>query len=295
VQGPDGDILIVIRIDGQTNQSDTQNKAGVLRLDTRAAGRGGRLGWRTTATTLSFVRMIDFPACSSKFVIRRDPLSKLYFTLTTDVTDLAIAQDTVFARNHLVLAVSADLYNWETCTVVLMDDTGLSSLDSAKYTGYHYVDWVFDGADILMAIRTGYRGANSFHNANRLTTLRVSNYSRLVRGRGVPHGSAAAAGLCARSWREDYVLVGVGWCRPTTGFSTAGSGRTAIDCAQICSRMEEGRCQAFAIVGSPGKPSTNSQRLGSTAPDLGACVLYPMVANASGGTDGGNVRCFTKR
>ena len=47
-----------------------------------------------------------------------------YLTLSTDATPSAIAQDTVFARNHLVLAASADLYHWDTCYVVLMDDTG---------------------------------------------------------------------------------------------------------------------------------------------------------------------------
>jgi hypothetical protein len=48
-----------------------------------------------------------------------------------------------------------------------MDDTGLTAEDSARYTGLHYVDWVYDGNDILYAIRAGYRGSNSFHNANR--------------------------------------------------------------------------------------------------------------------------------
>ena len=111
VESPSGQIFNMIRIDGQTNQNNTQNKAAVLRLS-----KDGR--------TLTFDRMINFPSCSSKFVIRRDPVSKLYLTLSTDATPSAIAQDTVFARNHLVLAASADLYHWDTCYVVLMDDTG---------------------------------------------------------------------------------------------------------------------------------------------------------------------------
>ena len=265
VEGPSGDIFNVIRIDGQTNQSNTQNKAAVLRLD-------------PSGTQLSFVRMIAFPACSSKFVIRRDPVSKLYLTLSTDATDVAIAQDTVFARNHLILAVSADLFRWDTCTVVLMDDTGFSSLDSARYTGFHYVDWVFEGADILMAIRTGYRGANSFHNANRLTTLRVVNYSRHV----LPLASGTAGSHCAHDWHSEYRLVGTGWCRPTANFSEVGFGRSAIDCAQSCS--ETSSCHSFAI----------EQEAPGGAHDFGGCVLYPGAANSSGGTDSGGVRCFTK-
>ena len=111
VESPSGQIFNLIRIDGQTSQNNTQNKAAVLQLS-----KDGR--------TLSFDRMINFPSCSSKFVIRRDPISKLYLTLSTDATPSAIAQNTVFARNHLVLAASADLYLWDTCYVVLMDDTG---------------------------------------------------------------------------------------------------------------------------------------------------------------------------
>ena len=79
--------------------------------------------------------MIEFPACSSKFTIRRDPSSGLFITLSTDVTASAVAQNTVFARNHLVLAVSANLYDWSTCSTLLMDDTGLTAVDSARYTG----------------------------------------------------------------------------------------------------------------------------------------------------------------
>ena len=49
--------------------------------------------------------------------------------------------------------------SWGRCLTLLVDDTGLTPADSARYTGFHYVDWVFDGADILYAVRTGYRGA----------------------------------------------------------------------------------------------------------------------------------------
>ena len=114
----------VIRIDGQTNDTGTYNRAAVLRLD-------------KTGKQLTFDRMIKFPSCSSKFVIRRHVASGLFFTLSTDVTARAVAQGTVYARNHLVLAVSANLYDWETCSTLLMDDTGFTSVDSARYTGFH--------------------------------------------------------------------------------------------------------------------------------------------------------------
>ena len=50
---------------------------------------------------------------------------------------------------------------------------------SAAYTGFHYVDWIFDGDDILYAVRTGYRGSNSYHNANRMTVKRIKDFRKL--------------------------------------------------------------------------------------------------------------------
>jgi hypothetical protein len=252
VELANGSIVNVIRIDGQSNASGTQNVAAVMILD-------------KDGSVLVFDRMIRFPACSSKFVIRRDPKSGLFFTLSTDVTSTAIAQNTVFARNHLVLAVSADIYKWETCTVVLMDDTGLSSVDSARYTGFHYVDWVFDGPDILYAIRTGYRGSNSYHNANRMTVKRVANYSALAHHNGT----------CTSSWNTLYRKVGCGWCRPTQGFQVGGHGLSDSDCAQRCS--DSRMCHAFANVIGP-KP--------------GSCVMYPVPANTSSGLTG--IDCYVK-
>jgi beta-xylosidase len=62
---------------------------------------------------------------------RERPLQP-YFSLVSDVTAQAVAQNTVYARNHLSLATSADLMNWTICSTLLRDDTGFSLLDSAR-------------------------------------------------------------------------------------------------------------------------------------------------------------------
>ena len=186
--------------------------------------------------------------------MRSAPQLHRYFSLTTDVTPVAVASGTVYARNHLVLATSVGgLANWSVCATLLVDDTGfLSAADSARFTGFHYVDWIFDGADIVYAIRTGYRGANSYHNANRLTTKRLSDY----------------ADTCARglSWQGRYTRVGGGWCRPTAGYRNSEPwGGDERECAQWCDASDE--CAGFAANGS-------------------ACALYPRVPTASSGADG---------
>lgn len=244
IELPDGGVANMLRIDGQT--AATHNKAALLVVD--------------ASFSLRFEAMVDFPATTSKFVVRLEPRTTTapqhhrYFSLTTDVTPVAVASGTVYARNHLVLATSVGgLANWSVCATLLVDDTGfLSAADSARFTGFHYVDWIFDGADIVYAIRTGYRGANSYHNANRLTTKRLSDY----------------AGTCARglSWQDRYTRVGGGWCRPTAGYRNSEPwGGDERECAQWCDASDG--CAGFAANGS-------------------ACALYPRVPTASSGADG---------
>ncbi|CAF4837287.1 unnamed protein product, partial [Rotaria sp. Silwood2] len=84
---------------------------------------------------------------------------------------------------------------------LLYDDTGFALNDSIRYTGFHYVDWQFDelpsllfdskasciewncdgGPHIIYLIRTSYRGANSFHNSNRITYKTLKYYRELIK------------------------------------------------------------------------------------------------------------------
>ena len=261
VEGVDGTVYDILRIDGQTNT--TYNKAAVLRLE--QAGDGPDAGG---AGRMIFERIIDFPSCSSKFVIRRDPGTganagpRLYYTLSTDVTATAVAQDTVYARNHLVIASSADLFNWTICGTVLADDTGFDPIDSARFTGFHYVDWVFDGGDIVAAVRTGYRGSNTYHNANRMTSIRVTGF----RSRCQPSRNPIAG----------FFKIGPGWCRPTAGYVSGGAGLTNDDCAAACLRWE--RCRGFA----------NSVGVG------GYCALYPDRPTTAGNIAPG-LFCYARK
>ena len=105
----------------------------------------------------------------------------MYVTLSNPNT-ISNATD---QRNILALCTSTDLRTWKERKVLLNDDTGfsLNMLDSVLYTGFHYVDWQFDGTDgtdIIMLVRTAYRGAVSYHNSNRLTYKRISNWQKLV-------------------------------------------------------------------------------------------------------------------
>src|SRR5262245_13774810 len=101
-----------------------------------------------------------------------------YYTISSNVTQQNIALGLVYARNNLVFAASEDALHWRVCTTLLTDDTGFGPVDSARYTGFHYVSWHFDEEDIIYVIRTAYRGANSYHNSNRMTFKRIANFAK---------------------------------------------------------------------------------------------------------------------
>jgi hypothetical protein len=130
-------------------------------------------------------------------------------------------QNTHFVRVQ-VLATSIDLVHWQTCAVVLWDDTGLNVTESIMHTGLQYIDWRFDhtstdtttngsniggggdggntalrgGSDdsrsgsvdgavagaIVAAVRAGYKNSTTYHDANRLLITRVDGYAALCSG-----------------------------------------------------------------------------------------------------------------
>jgi len=113
-----------------------------------------------------------------KFVIHYDPQSKLYFSLTNNGTNPKYTDE----RNILTLISSPDLFTWTVHRTLLWDDTGFDADTSVAFTGFQYVDWLFDNNnnDIIYLIRTSYRGANTYHNSNRLTYKRLANFRVLL-------------------------------------------------------------------------------------------------------------------
>ena len=172
VESPSGEVWNVLRVNGQS--VGWHNKAAIAVLDQQLH-------------KLRFKQWVDGPFGTSKFVVRRDPesdrstgASPRYFAVSTNVTAQAVALGAIGARNNLVLSTSVDLLQWKVCTTLLRDNTGFSPADSAKYTGFEYPDWQFDGpADMLVGIRTAYRGAAGAGSSNRMTSLRVQNFRDL--------------------------------------------------------------------------------------------------------------------
>lgn len=117
---------------------------------------------------------IDFPGGMTKFTIRYDAITNLYFTLSNNNTE----PDWPSQRNILSLHISDDLIHWRHGKTLLEDDLNLPREESLRQTGFQYVDWQFDGEDIIYLVRVAYDGAHNYHDANRITFHRLESFRK---------------------------------------------------------------------------------------------------------------------
>jgi hypothetical protein len=162
VATPDGTVVDVLRV--QTRSS--REKAAIIRIsaDGKAATFDPQTGF------------VDFPGGAKKFTIRFDPQSKLYWSLANVVQKEHQSDDPGSIRNTLALTASPDLMHWTVRRVLLHHP-------DVRTHGFQYVDWLFDGDDIIAACRTAFDdregGAHNYHDANYLTFHRFKGFRSL--------------------------------------------------------------------------------------------------------------------
>lgn len=163
VVGPKGDMLNVMRVH---TFDKTRERIALIHVDETGAKSSfdAKDGFK------------DFPGGGKKFTIRYDSLSSKYYTLSNYVPTAyrgTIPLDRV--RNTLALCSSKDLADWNVDSIIIHHP------DTLKH-GFQYVDWQFDGNDIIAVSRTAFEDANSYHNTNFLTFHRIKNF----RGQPLP-------------------------------------------------------------------------------------------------------------
>lgn len=119
---------------------------------------------------LAFSHLIDFPANYAKFMIKFDEVSGCYYSIGTRVYD----PEKAWTRNLLSLLRSRDLSTWEVVTD-LYDERE----DDAAKIGFQYVDFYFEGEDIIYLCRTARNGANNYHDSNYSTFHRIERFRDL--------------------------------------------------------------------------------------------------------------------
>ncbi len=159
VVGPDGALVNILRADYR----EGTEKAALLQIssDGKAASFNPKDGF------------INFPGGCKKFVIRRDPKEKRYWSLSNAILPQYAGGNVERTRNTIVLLSSSDLRKWTPHRILL-------HTDDVKTSGFQYLDWQFDGRDIIAASRTAFEdgvgGADNQHNANFITFHRFRDF-----------------------------------------------------------------------------------------------------------------------
>ncbi|MDD3078809.1 MAG: polysaccharide deacetylase family protein [Paludibacter sp.] len=132
---------------------------------------------------------VSLPGALKKFTIRYDTISGKYWTLSNYVLPADRGGNLERTRNTIALSYSSDLKNWTIKEILL-------HVDEISYHGFQYLDWLFDGDDIIAVSRTAWDDetgqANSQHNANYITFHRFKNF-RYEKG-------SSSTGVTATRW-----------------------------------------------------------------------------------------------
>jgi hypothetical protein len=161
VATPTGEIVNILRV----QQPNSPEKAAMVRIS-----KDGK--------TASFdpKDFLDMPGGGKKFTIRYDAPSKRYWSLANHVPKEFEGPNAAGIRNTLALISSADLRTWN------VERTILQHADT-KTHGFQYADWLFEGDDLIAAVRTAFdepdgTQAHRAHDANYLTFHRIAEFRK---------------------------------------------------------------------------------------------------------------------
>ncbi|MFO0900155.1 MAG: sialidase family protein [Pirellulales bacterium] len=162
VVSPAGRIVNILRVDAPLD--DEQAAIVEISPDGRQATFDPERGF------------VPLPGGAKKFSIRPDPRGGGYWTLANYVPPEQRRGLPAKTRNTLALVHSTDLRSWQVQAILLAHP------DPERH-GFQYVDWLYDGGDLIALVRTAYDdgqgGAHNQHDANYLTFHRFANFREL--------------------------------------------------------------------------------------------------------------------
>lgn len=175
-------------IEGNVVVAPNGKVVNVLRIDEEREGKSAAIVTVESPEKIIFdpaKDIVEMPGGGKKFTIRYDSASRRYWALTNAVTDKdrAMTHSGIYSegihcgliRNHLTLISSKDLRKWS------VNDTIITS-NNPFFDGFQYVDWQFDGNDIVAVIRTAMGESRGLptrqHDANMFLFRRVENFRK---------------------------------------------------------------------------------------------------------------------
>ncbi|MDR3708306.1 MAG: sialidase family protein [Capsulimonadaceae bacterium] len=141
----------------------------VIRINSVEGETAAMIHVSSDGETLSYdpsTDLLAFPGGGARFTIRYDAETQLYWSLVNK------QQNPRAYRNILALTSSPDLRHWTVDSVILQDPDSV-------FVAFQYVDWQFDGHDLIALSRTAYGGAHKAHDANYITFHRIANFRSL--------------------------------------------------------------------------------------------------------------------
>lgn len=164
VVDPDGNMVDILRVAVPAGHDEY---AAIV--DISADGKTASFNPRTG--------FIKFPGGAKKFSIRYDKESGRYWMLANYTSPEFKDRSPGSVRNKQALCSSKDLRNWDIHQIVIEHP-------EVVYHGWQYVDWQFEGDDIIFLSRTAFDdvmgGARNNHDANFLTFHRIKDFRKLV-------------------------------------------------------------------------------------------------------------------
>ena len=153
-------------LEGNVVVTPEDRLVNILRVELPGGEKAAMLRVGDDGKTISFDPehdFLDFPGGSNKFTIRHDARTNRYWSLVNPQTDPNVY------RNVLALTSSADLRTWKVERIVFRHPDAL-------HHAWQYVDWLFDGDDIIALSRTAWDGSYRAHDADYLTFHRIKNF-----------------------------------------------------------------------------------------------------------------------
>ena len=142
----------------------------IMRFSKRGYALCYSVNTQDAEAALEYSHIMEFPANFSKFMIKYDEVSGAYYSIVCRLWE----DSPESARNYQTLMRSHDLKTWVDAAV-LYDFRHMK----ASEVGLQYVDFSFEGDDIIYLCRTAWNGASNFHDANYSTFHRIKNFRKL--------------------------------------------------------------------------------------------------------------------
>lgn len=119
---------------------------------------------------LEYSHAIKMPCNNSKFMIKYDIVSQKYYSIVTRID----CEARIHRRNLLSLMSSPDMENWTlVCDLIDKRDEDMEKI------GFQYVDFEFEGDDVIYLCRTAINNAKGYHDANYSTFHRIKGFRSL--------------------------------------------------------------------------------------------------------------------